>query len=126
LSVVLDASALLAVLLGETGDDFVLDVLRGAAISAVNLSESMSRVIDRGGAAHDVEAIVRSYEIVVMPYTAPQARRTAELRAASRHLGLSLGDRACLALASEKDWPLLTGDRRMARFESGIDIRLIR
>ena len=126
MSVILDASAVLAVLLRETGADFVIDVLRGAELSAVNLSESMSRTIDNGHAAQTVETIVRSYEIAIVPFSASHARRAAELRPASRHLGLSLGDRACLALASERGWPILTGDRRLASFACDLDIRMIR
>lgn len=126
MSVVIDASALLAVLLGETGADFVVDQLRGSQLSTVNLSESLGRAIDREHAAIHVEAIVRSYEIAVVPFSAAQARLAAELRPASRHLGLSLGDRACLALALECGLSVLTGDRRLASFATAIDIRMIR
>lgn len=126
MSVVLDASALLAVLLGETGADFVVNMLRGSQLSTVNLSESLGRAVDRGHAALDVEAIVRSYEIVVVPFSSLQARQAAELRPASKHLGLSLGDRACLALALERGLPILTGDRRLASFMTAVEIRMIR
>lgn len=126
MSVVIDASALLAVLLEETGRDFVLPSIRGGRFSTVNLSETMSRALDRGHSAERVERIVRRFEILIEPFTATQARRAAELQITSRHLGLSMGDRACLALALERGLPVLTGDRRMAEFDAGIDIRLIR
>ena len=126
MSVVLDASALLAVLLDETGADFVVDVLRGSRLSTVNLSECLSRVIERGHAALALETIVRSFEIELVPFSSEHARQAAELRAASRHLGLALGDRACLALAMEWRRPLLTGDRRLASFACDVDIRMIR
>jgi ribonuclease VapC len=126
LSVVIDASALLAVLLGETGADFVVDVLRGSRLSTVNLSECLGRVVDKGHAALELEAIVRSFEIEMVPFSSEHARQAAELRPASKHLGLSLGDRACLALAMQGRRPLLTGDRRLASFACDVDIRMIR
>lgn len=126
MNIVIDASALVAVLLQEAGGDFVYPHLRGSRLSAVNFSESLHRVVERGGKAVAVEAIVLSYEIGIAPFTADQARVAAELREPTRYLGLSLGDRSCLALARLTDSMILTADSRMARYKDGFDIRMIR
>ena len=126
MSVVIDASALVATLLDEIGSEFVVERLRGSLLSAVNYSETLSRVVERGAQAQAAEAIVRAYEIRVEPFTMELARIAAELRQPTRHLGLSLGDRACLALAKRNSLLLLTADRRLSRAEVGVDIRLIR
>src|SRR3569623_811134 len=126
MSVVLDASALLAVLLDEPGSDKVIGVMRGSAISAVNASECFARAVDRGSAAQSVMALLRDFEIDVVPFGADQARATAGLRSATRTVGASLGDRACLALGRERKQVIYTGDRRLADLDLGVDIRLIR
>lgn len=126
MSVVLDTSALLAVLLQEPGADKVIDVMRGSAMSAVNASECASRAIDKGFAARLPMALLDEFEIEVVPFGLNHALTAADLRAATRAVGASLGDRACLALGLELQWPVYTGDRRLARLDIGIDIRLIR
>jgi PIN domain nuclease of toxin-antitoxin system len=123
---VLDASALLAVLLDEPGGDRVLPVLQGAVMSAVNLSESVSRAIDRGFPASDALALVDRFRLTVSAFDRKQAELAAGLRLAMRAKGLSLGDRACLALALDLDCPVLTADRAWAALDLGVDIRLIR
>lgn len=126
MSVVVDAAALLALLLAEYGGDVVLPVLRGSAMSAVNASECCSRAVERGATAAAVLAILQSYEINIVPFDLAQATDAADLRPVTRHLGLSLGDRACLALARSLRLPIYTSDRWMAKLDIGIDIRLIR
>ncbi|WCM26054.1 type II toxin-antitoxin system VapC family toxin [Sphingomonas sp. QA11] len=123
---VLDASALLAVLLDEPGGDRVLPALQEAVMSAVNLSESVSRAIDRGFAALDALALVDRFRLTVSAFDRRQAELAAGLRLATRPRGLSLGDRACLALALDLDCPVLTADRAWAELDLGVDIRLIR
>jgi ribonuclease VapC len=113
---VLDASALLAYLRDEPGARVVSDaVAGGAAISTVNLAEVLSRVADRGS---DPTALVERMTergllggaIAVEPFTTADAGETARLRPLTREAGLSLGDRACLALARRLDAPALTAD----------------
>ena len=70
--------------------------------------------------------LLRQFEIDVVAFDIRQAVVAADLRTVTRHVGASLGDRACLALAKTNDWPILTGDRRLAELDIGIDIRLIR
>ena len=108
---VLDASAVLAMLQEEPGGEAVQDLLGSAVISSVNWSEVIQKALDRqvevNGLRQDLEAL----GLQVVSFTAPQAERTAFLRATTKHLGLSLGDRACLALAAELGLPAVTVDK---------------
>ncbi len=126
MSVVLDASALLAMLLNEPGTGEVVAVMRGSAMSAVNASECFSRAIDKGFSAALPLAMLHEFEIEIVPFGLHQAEIAADLRTATRSIGASLGDRACLALAQERRLPVYTSDRRLAELDIGIDIRLIR
>jgi ribonuclease VapC len=131
-SAVLDASALLAYLRDESGADMVADaVATGAAISTVNLGEVLSRVADRGG---DPARVSRQMTdrglldgaITVEPFTSADAVAVARLRPLTCDLGLSLGDRACLALAKRLDTPVLTADSAWSRLDLRLDVRQIR
>ncbi len=126
MSAVLDASALLSVLLGERGEDIGVPVLRGSAMSAVNISECCARAPERGAAAAAVLKAIERFEIDVVPFDMAQAVRAAELREDTRRLGISLGDRACLALAEQRRVRLFTADERLSRVSIGIEILLIR
>ena len=126
MSAVIDAAALLAVLLDEAGSDAVLPVLRASRMSAVNLSECCSRAPERGASVPAVLRAVSRFEVTIVPFTLDQAVAAADLRASTRHVGASLGDRACLQLAQSKQIPVYTADRRLAELDIGIDIRLIR
>lgn len=126
MTAVLDASALLCVFLNEKGCDTVVPFMRGAAISALNASESFSRAVDNGFPATEVVLLLAQFEMTVAAFDLQQAQVAADLRPKTRHVGASLGDRACLALAMTRAQPMLTGDRRLADLDLGIDIRLIR
>jgi PIN domain nuclease of toxin-antitoxin system len=128
LNFLLDASALLAVLLDETGAKRVIKDMRGATLSTVNFVECMTRAIDRGHAASDISEIIEQFEIVIAPFTPRHAELAAELRNATRKFGLSLGDRACLAVAIELQLPILTADQTWKRldFNPGVDFHFIR
>jgi ribonuclease VapC len=123
---VVDASALLAVLLDEQGSDIVIPVLRASRMSAVNLSECCSRAPERGSTAMSVLRAIRRFEITVVPFLDTDAVHVAALREPTRHVGASLGDRACLELARRLGAALFTSDTRLGRLDIGIDIRLIR
>jgi ribonuclease VapC len=123
---VADASAVLAVLLREVEAERVAPVLAGARMSSVNLCEVMTRTIDAGGNVQRAGAFIAQLEIEVHPFTEAHAERAAELRRRTRRHGLSLGDRACLALAQALDAPVLTADRAWTRLGLGLDVRLIR
>jgi ribonuclease VapC len=129
---VLDASALLAHLRREPGSDAVTDAIgRGATISAVNLAEVLSRAGDRGadpeGLAGDLtEAGLLHGAVVVEPFTAEDAAAVARLRSATRGAGLSLGDRACLALGERLEAPVLTADRAWSELDVSVDVLVFR
>lgn len=128
MSIVVDAAALMAVLLDEKGSDAVLPVLRGSSMSAVNLAECCARAPERGASIEDVVRAVRRFELRIAAFEAGDAVRTGELRVPTKPFGLSLGDRACLALTERLEATLYTGDRRLAEAKDvvGLDIRLIR
>jgi PIN domain nuclease of toxin-antitoxin system len=129
---ILDASALLAYLRDEPGADAVADaVATGALISTVNLGEVLSRVADRDA---DPARVARQMTdrglldgaIAVEPFTTADAIEVARLRPLTRDLGLSLGDRACLALARRLDAPVLTADSAWSKLDLPLELRQIR
>lgn len=125
---VLDASALLCLLFDEPGADRVEQVLQETLISAANLSEVVAKLIDRGLDGEEALADLRELDFEVVALDRGQAEVAGLLRAATRGAGLSLGDRACLALAQQRGMPALTADRRQAEAGSaaGITIELLR
>jgi PIN domain nuclease of toxin-antitoxin system len=124
--VVLDASALLALILGEAGADVVASHLEGAAISAVNLAEVGAKMVDRGATLDFVHREIAAAEVVVVPFDTAQAFESARLRPLTRDYGLSLGDRACLALGATMNRLVLMTDRDWTPVGLPVDIRLIR
>ncbi len=123
---VLDASAVLAWLHAEAGAERVEAVISGSQISSVNLAEVLTKVADRGGDVRQTRLDLQVYGLTVQPFSDEQAERCAELRRATRASGLSLGDRACLALGLSLQWPVLTADRIWADLDVGVRIALLR
>ncbi len=111
-AVVLDASALLALLNAEPGAARVAAVLPRAVVSSVNLSEVVAKLADVGMPETQIHAALDGLGLGVIPFDEALAYRAGMLRPASRALGLSLGDRAGLALAMELDCPVLTTDQQ--------------
>jgi PIN domain nuclease of toxin-antitoxin system len=127
-SAVLDASAVLAVLLHETGADRVIADTGEAHLGTVNLGEVLSRLSESTDQADaPLDALMR-LQLTLHPFDEHHAALVGQLRPPTKPLGLSFGDRACLALALALDLPVLTSDRRLAEAASitGLDIRLIR
>lgn len=122
----LDASAVLAMLQDEPGGDVVQELLETAAISSVNWSEVIQKCLERQmdveGLRYDLEAL----GLAILPFTAVLAETTAELRSSTRQAGLSLGDRACLALAAVLGLPAVTADRIWPDLGLPIQIRVVR
>ena len=122
--VVLDASAVLALLQGEPGADEVESLLDVALMSSVNLSEVIQKAeqhdVNTEGLEYDLEAL----GIEFRDYDVAMARPTAELW--SKGAGLSLGDRACLALAIAAKSPAVTADGRWAAVKLPVDVRIVR
>lgn len=124
--VVLDSSAVLAVINAEPGAERVIELLDGALLSAVNHAEVMTKLVEQGIDRDLARSTVLNIGVQVIEYGIDLADRTGELRPQTRHLGLSLADRACLALAERERVPAVTADRKWAAADLGIDIRLIR
>jgi PIN domain nuclease of toxin-antitoxin system len=125
-SAVVDASALLAHIGGEPGADSIDDLADEALMSAVNLAEVFARLTERGLSERQADTIVYRYRLEVVPFDEELARQTGALRPVTKALGLSLGDRACLALARRERLPILTADRIWAKLDLGISIKVIR
>ncbi len=126
MTTVLDASAVLALLHDEPGAGDVLRVLDDACVSAVNHAEVLTRLADAGMPETVADRLIDSLQIVVEPFTQAQSVISAHLRAATKADGLSLGDRACLALADSLGAPAVTADRAWADLPLDVEVELIR
>ncbi len=126
MSKLLDASTLLAIILGEQGSEDAVRLINGASISTVNQSEVLRKLVDGGLTIKDAKAEFDRFELVCIDFDQEQSAEAARLRPLTRHLGMSFADRACLALASIKGWTVYSADRRWAEFVSNIEIKLIR
>jgi PIN domain nuclease of toxin-antitoxin system len=125
---VLDASALLAILTGETraqrwgrqiGD------IRESVVSAVSLSEVVAKLAERGMRGDEIRGSVEKLEVPVIPFDAPLAFEAGLLKPLTRSIGLSFADRACLALALRLKRPALTTDRAWAKLQIGVEIMVM-
>jgi ribonuclease VapC len=121
---VIDASALLALLQDEPGAEDVR--LADALMSSVNLSEVLHKTLEKGASTEGLRVELSLLGLDVVPFDAQHAETTAQLRARTRHLGLSLADRACLALAMERGGTAVTADRTWASLRDGVRVRVIR
>lgn len=124
--IVLDASALLAFLLNEPGAEMVSDGLDEAVMSSANLAEVLSKAVERGGDAVVLLSQIARTPLDVVPLSVETALGAAQLRATTRSLGLSLGDRVCLALAQELGCEAWTADKRWLNAKLNIEVRLVR
>ncbi len=125
---VLDTSAVLAYLFEEVGAEQVAPVLEAGAgvISSVNYAELVGKLIDQGMPATLIRETLSGLELELVDHDQAQAFLTGELRAASKAFGLSLGDRACLALAIVRQLPVLTADRAWLNVAVQTTVRVIR
>ena len=128
---VVDASALLALLRAEEGGPRVRDALQdGALISTVNWAEVLSRLVQMGGDPLEVTSRALPFAelglLSLVPFDDEQARETARLRMKTRGLGLSLADRAALALGRLRGLPVLTADRAWRSLRLAVTIEVIR
>jgi len=125
-AVVLDSSAVLAYLRREPGGDALGALLPESAISVVNLAEVLGRLIVLGQTIENAKRAVDVLSMYHVPFDERLATETAALLPMTKRLGLSLGDRACLALARAMSLPVLTADRVWASLDVGVEIRMIR
>lgn len=125
--VVLDSSAVLALLFGEPGGEKVQELLPRAAISAVNVCEVLSRLARAGVPREAAETSLACLDLPVAEFRAEEAAAAAAMVfRGGAEAGLSLGDRACLATAGILGLPAITADRQWASLTSAVEIRLIR
>lgn len=121
---VLDASAILALIHREPGYATVAEVIADAAMSAVNLAEVVGKLVERGGSEAPIRRALGKFSLDVVPFDESQAYRAGLLKALGK--GLSLGDRACLALAHSLDLPAYTADRAWNALTANVRVVLIR
>ena len=126
MTIVLDASALLAYIKNESGREVVAPVLDEAAMSSVNWAEVVQKL---GAMDEDIDktlAEMRFLGLAIAPFTVRDAGITGKLWASTRRYGLSLADRACLSLAMQLDVPVLTADRVWKEIALPVEVQLIR
>ena len=123
---VLDASALLALLNQEPGHEEVARTIPDAAISAVNLSEVATKLADSGMPEESIREALEGLAIDVHDFGRELAFQTAMLRSSTNHKGLSLADRACLALGQQLNLPVITADRVWKELDFEVEVRLVR
>lgn len=119
---ILDASAVMALLRNEPGADRVEAILGRSVISAVNLSEVLAKLIDYGATWNEAVDAVSGLGLDVRSFNETLAYRAGELRLHTARSGLSLGDRACLALANRLSLPAVTSDRDWLK--CGLDVKI--
>lgn len=127
---VLDSSALLAVSKGERGAEFVIDLInsKDCVISSVNMAEVATRLLDMGLPAQELNRAVAQFGVDVIDFNQEQALACAALRPLTKSSGLSLGDRACLALAKLMEGCTVTADRAWTDVAeaAGVKVLMIR
>jgi PIN domain nuclease of toxin-antitoxin system len=123
---VLDATAVLALLNDEPGADLVASLLQTAVISTVNLAEVVSKLAEAGMPEPTIRTVISELGLKTVSFDETLAFRAGLLRPATSKYGLSLGDRACLALGQHLRKPVLTADRMWRSLKLNVGVRLIR
>lgn len=123
---VLDASAILALLNDESGAEMVEELLSVAIISAVNYAEVVARLSLLGMPENEIREVLGMLGLGIISFDEGLAFQTGALAIAAKQYGLSLGDRACLALAIKTGYSAVTADKAWQELNLGVDIRLIR
>jgi ribonuclease VapC len=128
MTAVLDASAVLALLLNESGAAKVAAVLAGSQMSAVNYAEVFTHYAKFGSSQAEIEDVVGTLPIIIVPLDRNLATAAGMLRPLTFVAGLSLGDRCCLALAKYSGLPAYTADRQWKSVAAavGVNVTLIR
>ncbi len=123
-ALVLDASVILAAILGEPGGDEVFEHIEDSVVSAVNVAEVYTYAAVNNYPTDAIDAFFAETGVAVWPHDFEQAVATGSLASITRKAGLSLGDRACLALAQQKQAEVLTADRPWAAFAEGLGLKI--
>lgn len=125
MSVVLDASALIAMLKGERGSAKVASGIAGARVSSVNYAEVVSHFIHAGMPEREVDAMLDPLPLTVVPVDKALAQIAGRLRASTAEAGLSLGDRFCLALARRDELPAWTSDQNWKKVADAVEVKVV-
>ncbi len=123
---VLDASAILALLNDESGAGMVGELLPVAIVSAVNYAEVVTRLALLGMPENEIHRALNILGLTIIPLDEDLSFRTGCLAIATKQYGLSLGDRACLALALKTGYSAVTADRVWQDLNIEVDIKIIR
>lgn len=111
---VLDASAIPTVLQNEKGQENVTPILGTSVVSRINVTEVLTKLVEKGMSLDEASEVFDSLDLLIAEFDKKQSLKVAELRPLTKHLGLSLGDRCCLALAIIKKLPAITADKNWA------------
>lgn len=124
---VFDASAIMALLDKEPGSEEITRFLESSLVSTVNLAEVLQKAEHRGMPRASVRALIENAEIGIVPFDDDMAQMTAELWTTTRRRGLSLADRACLALTAAVNGIAVTTDTGWAGLDiDGVNIHVVR
>ena len=123
-ALILDSSVILAAILGERGGDAVFESLDEAAVSTVNVAEVYSYAAINALPVEAIDAFLEETGIEIVPFAQDQAVLTGHLATKTRKAGLSLGDRACLALAALRKAEVLTADHAWERVAGDVGVRV--
>jgi len=126
MSIILDSSAVLALLWKETGSEIVAKSIGKASISTVNASEVIAKMVDRGIDDTTAEQILLTLGMGIINFDTPTSILAGQIRRTTKSQGLSLGDRSCIALGIIKKSKILTADREWANVDMDVQIELIR
>lgn len=121
-----DASAVLMVLKSEPGWERLVEEFDQGMIGSINLAEVAGKLIEAGMPVDDVRQSIRSLAFEVVPFSEEHAYLCGLLRPPTRSHGLSLGDRACLAVALAVELPVVTADRRWQDLDVGVEVHVAR
>lgn len=126
-NIVLDASALLALIQNERGGEIIKPLLSYTVMSTVNITEVLTALKRTNIDTAETLTLITDFIAVIIPFDLEQAKYAAELQAYTRHKGLSLGDRACIALGVKLNTTIYTADKIWAELKiKDANIKLIR
>ena len=126
-NIVLDASALLALIQEEQGAEVIKPLLKFSVMSTVNIAESLTTLQRTGISPQEALILISDIIMTIVPFDLEQAGIVADLQSKVQHKGLSLGDRACIALGIKLQVPIYTADRVWAQLQlNNANVKLIR
>jgi ribonuclease VapC len=124
---VLDASAILAIIHQEPGyEKLTPNLLARSVVSAVNVAEVQSKLVSHGWPPEEAWEDATSPVQEIVPFDADHARIAGDLAAQTRQLGLSLGDRACLALGLALKAPVYTSEKVWKTLRLSVPVHALR